>query len=160
MKRISKHKIFLAGDSYEHASSQVNRFFDRTTLVIYDKIQIEREKSFNGLDNLFFETLKTAEDRNRQIVQGFLDDLSNTGITKTTDLANIKQGYVSKILHILSHFLDGFIGVDSYFFNIIDDSHWLLPQTIEAIRKEPQHYWLIHIDCFANTPGDAGLLHK
>jgi hypothetical protein len=159
MKQISRHKIFLAGNSYEHASSQVNRFFDRTTLVMYDKIQARQEKSFNGLDDNFFEELTTAEDYNQQIVQGFLDDLLSTGIKKTADLANIQQGYASKILHILSHFLDGFIGVDSYFFNIIDDSHWLLPQTKNAVRKSPQQYWLIHIDCFASTPGDAGLLH-
>ena len=53
---------------------------------------------------------------------------------------------------------DGFIGIDSYFYNLIDDSHWLPQATAKAIQKDPNHYWLLHIDCFATTAEEACLL--
>ena len=158
MKQISQHKMLLAGDSFDHCSEQVHKFFDLTSLVIYDCTEAIESKSFSGLDAAFFDHILKAESHNRQMVQGLIDELVNANIKKTTDFQCIEQGYLSKTLHILSHFLDGFIGIDSYFYNLIDDSHWLPKATAQAIQKAPHHYWLLHMDCFATTEEEAGLL--
>lgn len=159
MKRISQHQVLLAGDSFEHCSDQVRRFFDLTSLVIYDCIEARREHSCSGLDAAFFNRIAEAENRNRAIVGELIGELEKSGIDKTAKLQQLEQGYLSKTLHILSHFLDGFIGIDSYFYNLLDDSHWLPPRTTLAIRENPHHYWLIHIDGYSASPEEAGLLH-
>lgn len=158
MNQISQHKMLLAGDSYDHCSEQVHKFFDLTSLVIYDCIESIEDKSFSGLDAAFFDRITQAESHNRRTVQDLIDELMKAKIRKTADFQHIEQGYLSKTLHILSHFLDGFIGIDSYFYNLIDDSHWLPPTTAKTIHKNPHHYWLLHIDCFATTAEEAGLL--
>lgn len=159
MNKISEHKVLVNGDSYEHCVDQVHKYFDLTSLVIYDCIEAVESKCFSGLDAPFQKTIDAAENQNRRVMQELIDELVASGIKKTTELRNVEQGYLSKTLHILSHFLDGFIGIDSYFYNLIDDSHWLSNATAQEIKQTPQHYWLIHIDCFATTPEDAGLLH-
>jgi len=158
MNQISQHNVLLAGDSFDHCSEQVHKFFDLTSLVIYDCIETIETQSFSGLDAQFFERIAQAESRNRQTVQGLIDELVKAKIIKTVDFQKIEQGYQSKTLHILSHFLDGFIGIDSYFYNLLDDSHWLPQVTANAIEKNPHHYWLLHVDCFATTAEEAGLL--
>lgn len=158
MNQISQHKVLLAGDSFDHCSEQVHKFFDLTSLVIYDCIETIETQSFSGLDAHFFERIAQAESRNRQTVQGLIDELVKAKITQTVDFQKIEQGYQSKTLHILSHFLDGFIGIDSYFYNLLDDSHWLPQVTANTIKKNPHHYWLLHVDCFATTAEEAGLL--
>jgi hypothetical protein len=158
MKQISQHKVLLAGDSFDHCSTQVHKFFDLTSLVIYDCIEVIERKSFSALDAVFFDHIVKAERHNRQTAQGLIEELTKANILKTEDLLHINQGYLSKTLHILSHFLDGFIGIDSSFYNLIDDSHWLTPTTAKAIQEHPEHYWLLHIDCFATTVEEAGVL--
>ncbi|MFW2366709.1 MAG: hypothetical protein ACN4GW_09840 [Desulforhopalus sp.] len=159
MKQISHHKVLLTGDSYTHCVDLVHRYFDLTSLVIYDCIEAREEKSFSALDAVFFATIADAELHNRKLMAELIDELTAAGIKSTTDLKRVEQGYLSKTLHILSHFLDGFIGIDSYFYNLIDDCHWLPPETARTIRENPLQYWLIHIDCFAATAEEAGILH-
>ncbi len=88
-----------------------------------------------------------------------IGDLQANGVNSLEDVRSIDQGFVSKIFHILSHFVDGFIGVDSYFYTLLDDSHWLPNKTKTAIKEVPDGYWLIHLDCYAEGPEEAGLLH-
>jgi len=151
--------MLLAGDSFDHCSEQVHKFFDLTSLVIYDCIEAIESKSFSGLDAAFIDRIMQAEAHNRQMVQNLTNELIKADVHGTTDLQRIDQGYVSKTLHLLTHFLDGFIGIDSYFYNLLDDSHWLLPATAQTIRRNPGHYWLLHIDGYAATAEEAGLLH-
>lgn len=158
MKRISQHKMLLAGDSFDHCNDQVHKFFDLTSLVIYDCFEAIETKSFSGINAGFFDLIAKAEDHNRRTMQGLIDELVKANIQRTVDLQDIEQGYLSKTLHILSHFLDGFIGIDSYFYNLLDDSHWLLPATAKIIHENPRHYWLLHVDCYATTAEEAGLL--
>ena len=158
MKQISLHKILVAGDSYEHCAQQVRRFFDLTSLVIYDCIEPRRELSRSGLDTDFSARIEEAIDRNRRLVREFTADLEKAGVRSTAELPSVEQGFVSKTLHILAHFLDGFIGIDSHFYNLPDDSHWLPSPTAAAIAADPGRYWLIHIDCYSATPEEAGIL--
>ncbi|MCP3888730.1 MAG: hypothetical protein GY702_07625, partial [Desulfobulbaceae bacterium] len=74
MKRISQHKILVAGDSFDHCSEQVHRFFDLTTLVIYDCIEISEKQSISALDADFFQQIDDAEKSNLQTVQSLIRD--------------------------------------------------------------------------------------
>lgn len=160
MNLISQHKILLHGESYVHCSEQVRKFFDLTSLVIYDCIEIRREQSYSAIDPTFWQELTTATDKNHDAVTELLNELQHNNIDSLKDIGTIKQGYVSKVFHILSHFLDGFIGIDSSFYNLLDDSHWLPVPTANSIRQNPEEYWLLHIDGFAASPEEVGLFHK
>ncbi len=160
MQRISQHNILLGGESFVHCSDQVHKFFDLTSLVIYDCIEIQEERSFSGLDADFFQQIDLAQQKNEQRVQRLVEELHQSGIEKTWDLVNVEQGYLSKTLHILSHFLDGFIGIDSHFYNLLDDSHWLSADTRTLINENRAHYWFLHVDGYTTTPEEASLLHS
>lgn len=151
MQRISQHNILLGGESFAHCSQQVHKFFDLTSLVIYDCIEIREQHCFSGLDPHFLDYIDTAEEKNRAIAVRLIAEIAESGISTTEDLITIKQGYLSKTLHLISHFLDGFIGIDSHFYNLLDDSHWLSAETRQRILQEPSHYWLLHVDGFATT---------
>jgi hypothetical protein len=115
--------------------------------------------SYSGLDKSFREDITRAEEFNRLEIRRLLDELKENNIQSFDSLLLIHQGYESKLLHILSHMLDGFIGIDSCFYNLIDDSHWLTEKTAAAIRENPEKHWLLHIDCFAAVTTHATLLH-
>lgn len=158
MIKIAQHKVLATGDSFESCSYQVHKFFDLTSLVIYDCIQVIDDNCRCGRDSDFFNCLAEAEQKNRESVSSLLNDLQQTGVKTIEDLSTIELGYPSKVLHVLSHFLDGFIGIDSSFYNLIDDSHWVPETTREDIQDNLDKFWLIHIDCYSATPEEAGLL--
>lgn len=158
MEKIAQHKILVAGDSYTNCCDQVHRFFNLTSLVIYDCIQVIEENCLNGLDEDFHDQLKSAEQKNRDMVAKLTDELQQTGVDTIADLKTLEHGYPSKVLHVLSHFLDGFIGIDSFFYDLAADSHWLSDTSLAKLSMSPDHYWLIHIDCYSASPGEAGIL--
>lgn len=160
MFRIAQHRILVSGDSFATCSEQVHKFFALTSLVIYDCIEVKAEQSFSGRDAGFTEALAGAVADNRKTVDSLIADLQKTGCRSVSDLRDLQQGYASKVLHIIAHFLDGFVGIDSYFYSLPDDSHWLPAVTAAAIGNNPERYWLIHIDCFSAAPEEAALLHK
>ena len=98
------------------------------------------------------------EGKNRDRVAALALELEQTGARTIADLKHVEHGYPSKILHVLTHFLDGFIGIDSHFYNLPDDSHWVNKVRADDIRANSSHYWLIHLDCYSATPEEASLL--
>jgi hypothetical protein len=160
MQIIAHHHMLVAGNSYESCRKQVMDFLNRTQLVCYDLISIDEREVKSGTHPDFEACTAEAVQKNRHILEGLIKDLENTGVRKTSDLLNLQQGYPSKVLHITAHFLDGFIGIDSIFYNLIDDSHWLPEPTRQAILAQPDGYWLIPVDCFSDTPDKAGLIQQ
>ena len=159
MQKISRHTLLVIGDSYDHCLDQVVRFFNQTTLVTYDHIEPIRQRCICGSDKDFTTSLQQALQENNRIVAKLIQDLEACGSRHIDDLFHITQGYQSKTLHILSHFLDGFVGIDSYFYNLLEDSHRVSAHLTDDIQQNPAKYWLIHIDCFSTTPEEANLLH-
>jgi hypothetical protein len=159
MQIIARHEMLVAGDTFESCRKQVVDFFTRTELVRYDRVTIDDQGSLPGSHQDFGRCVAKAIRKNRQILEELADDLKDAGVQTTADLLILPQGYPSKVLHILTHFLDGFIGTDSVLYNLIDDSHWLPEQTRQAISAAPDGYWLIPVDCFSETPERAALIH-
>ena len=159
MKRLARHTILVSADSYQDCKSQILGFFEKTSLVQYDKISIDDDSVFSGDDEQFFEQLTTVIEQNNGVLAKFIEELKATGFNTHTDLVHLRQGYPSKVLHIIAHFLDGFIGIDSVFYNLIEDSHWVSPDTKKEIAEEPKRFWLVPLDCYSMTPREAALLH-
>jgi hypothetical protein len=83
---------------------------------------------------------------NRQVLQKLIGELQAAGINDFNDLSAMPQGFQSKIFHTMAHLLDGFFGIDSRFYNLQEDSHWLsasLRRQIEA--GPPEEFWLITV---------------
>ena len=77
------------------------------------------------------------------LVVGFINELTGCGVNRLDDIKNLEQGYKSKTLHTIAHLLDGFFGIDSCFFNLIEDSHWLSAALKDKIMENPGQYWLV-----------------
>lgn len=152
--------ILATGESRGEGRSQVLKFFDKTSLLYYDRIVIDEDRSLSAGNQGFSPMLEKALSQNRQVVANLVEELGAAGFATCTDLPNITQGYQSKVLHILAHFLDGFIGIDSVFYNMVNDSHWLPQETSDLIRDEPERFWLFPLDCYSVSPKEAALLHQ
>lgn len=158
MQPLSSHNVLVSAENFDKASSQVQDFFDNTLLVRYDRIKIRKSKSCSGNNQEFANLLSQSIAANRKTLDKLVNEFAKTGFQQVTDFKEVECGYPSKLLHIMTHFLDGFIGIDSTFFNLIDDSHWLPENTREAIDKEPDHFWLIHLDGYSETPEKVALV--
>ncbi len=79
----------------------------------------------SGIAPHFLSCIEKKQEENRKIIKTLISDLETTGITTTAGLLNLEHGYPSKTLHLISHFLDGLIGIDSALYNLIDDNHWV-----------------------------------
>jgi len=158
MQPISTHLVLVSAPDFDSACSQVRDFFDSTLLVRYDKIDIRRQESFPATDDSFDEVLHQGIADNRGTLHRFIGEFEKTGFKNVDDLHRVECGYPSKLLHIITHFLDGFIGIDSKFYNLIDDSHWLSDDTAAAITETPEQYYVIQLDCFSQSPDKVSLV--
>lgn len=158
MQPLSSHNVLVSAPDYQNGRKQVETFFANTLLVRYDKIDVNAEKSHCATDNGFIDALENCLIANNDTLEKFINEFAKTGFKSIRDLKSVEHGYPSKLLHIITHFLDGFIGIDTVFYNLIDDSHWLPENTRQAIRENPDHYWLIHLDGYSATPEKVSLV--
>ncbi len=159
MKLLARHSILVSGAHYTDCKAQIYGFFKKTTLVQYDKISIDSSGAVNGGNGCFAEKLQNSLEQNRIVLNKLVEELKTAGFEKSSDLPTLQQGYPSKVLHIIAHFLDGFIGIDSVFYNLVDDSHWVSPATQKQLADTPETFWLVPLDCYSMTPREAALLH-
>lgn len=124
MHLISDHLILVFAQNKEQACLQVQKFFKNTLLVQYDAVDILKDECLAATETEFKDKLNEAISRNQETLQKFISEFEKTGFKTLADLQHVEHGYPSKMLHIITHFLDGFIGVDTAFYNLIDDSHW------------------------------------
>lgn len=148
----------VTADSLQSACSQVEDFFANTMLVNYDKVIIDKSSCINNSNSEFIEILESYVEANRNILQRFVNEFSDTGFSTVKDLLQVECGYPSKLLHIITHFLDGFIGIDSSFYNIHEDSHWVSEEIKTAIRQNKGDFWIIRLDCYSDSPEKVSLV--
>ncbi len=158
MQPISQHLILVSAPDLQSACTQVEEFFDNTLLVRYDRIDIKRQQCYAGDDTAFMQVVEKGLETNAATLKKFIAEFEKTGFQSVKDLHTVECGYPSKLLHIITHFLDGFIGIDSAFYNLTDSSHQLSEQTRKNIEHAPHHYWAIRLDCFSETPDKVSLV--
>ncbi len=158
MQPITCHNMLVTANTFENACAQVEEFFASTMLVQYDKIDIDREKSHFSEDERFSQILHENIAVNRKTLSKFITELEKTGFKSIKDLHTVECGYPSKLLHIITHFLDGFIGIDSTFYNLHEDSHWVSDTIQQEITEKALPYWIIHLQCYSETPEKVSLV--
>lgn len=145
------HEFLVEGTDLDHCLAQVRRFLDLYELVSYQRVSHVRERSCRGSSPAFKERIEAALEENHRVLDGLIEELSATGLADLRGLAELRQGYETKVLHVICHFLDGFFGVDSRFYNLVDGSHWLFPETGERLSAEPGNFWLVAIEASTST---------
>lgn len=141
----SRHIFLVQAERRQDAVSQVIHFLQTTELVSYGLLKVEETGVMVGNNDAFWDVLNRGVERNRQFSSQLLKELQQNGVHEVTDLLTISLGYPSKLLHILAHMMDGFVGIDSFFYNLVEDSHWLGNGLETVIRKTPDQFWLIPV---------------
>ena len=145
-KKIVAPAFLVEEDSYAKGCKKVIHFLDKTALVKYDRIEFNPDLSCSASDQKFWAMVDSGLEKNSKSVIGLIDELQKSGYRQLEELAGMKQGYESKILHILVHLLDGFIGVDSSFYNLIEDSHQVSDSLRRKIKQTPENYRLLQVN--------------
>ncbi|MCF8056814.1 MAG: hypothetical protein K9K37_09255 [Desulfocapsa sp.] len=145
-ENIAAPVFLVEEDTYAQGCERVTHFLDKSALVTYENISFTPDHSCSASDDMFWAMVDKGLEKNRQSVIGLINELQESGYSTLTELAAMEQGYESKILHTLVHLLDGFIGIDSAFYNLIEDSHLLSTSLRRKIKQRPKHYQLIQIN--------------
>jgi hypothetical protein len=141
-----QHEILVRGSDFDTCKKKVLHFFEKYQLVRYSYIYILKDESLSAASPDFEGRLQKAILNNRQIVHDLIKELQGEGVITLDDLQELPQGYKSKMLHTVTHFLDGFFGIDTYFYNLEDDSHWVSEELHKKIEASPSGYWLLALE--------------
>jgi len=157
------HEILAPGLNFEVAAERVRRFFARYQLVRYDDIAILRHRSMRADEPGFWARIEEAESANKHILDELIRPLEQEGFRSLAALRSLSPGYQSKMLHTIAHLLDGFFGVDSFFYHLEADSHWLTPAMRQEIEAAPANHWLLAVEASfvgagADLPGLVRLM--
>jgi len=141
-----RHEILVKGKDLETCKNKVLRFFSDYQLVRYSSITILEDESLPASDPGFGSRLEGAERENRRILHELVEELRDEGVALLNDLENMPEGYRTKMLHVITHLLDGFFGIDSYFYNLEEDSHQVSEEMKRKIAGSVANYWLLPLE--------------
>jgi hypothetical protein len=139
----ARHEFLVDGEDLDACARRIRTFLDSYQLVRYGSIEIVRERSLPAAEPGFSLRLDEALGENAGRVRAFLDELRQDGFERMEQLEEMPQGYQSKTLHTLTHLLDGFFGIDSFFYNLVEGSHGLTGEMRARIEAAPQGYMLV-----------------
>jgi len=145
-RSIYYHEILVKGSDFEACSHHVLRFFEKYQLVRYSQITVNENRCLPASHPDFTVRLQEAIQKNRQILQDLIGDLQSEGVNTLHDLKDLPQGYKSKMNHVIAHFVDGFFGIDTYFYNLEEESHWVSREFQQKIHAMPSQHWIISIE--------------
>jgi len=140
------HDILIAGPDFASCRQRVEHFFNRTMLIRYDEARVIENDSINGTEKNFPARIQEGLRANQKIVAELLANLKEEGFKSLDDLKSLEKGYLSKIVHTIAHLLDGFIGIDSFFYNLEEDSHGVSRDLHQKIRVTPDSYWILRVE--------------
>lgn len=139
------HYFLVHSASKDRAIRHVKQYLSGNQLISYATFVIQPEEVYNGSHPLFEPTLAHGLAANAAFARRMLAHLKEEGVTSLEQLPDLQQGYVTKVLHTLTHLLDGFIGIDSTFYNLIEDSHRVSEELTTSIHAIPVSYWLVSV---------------
>ena len=140
------HEILTKGSDFEFSQKRVLRFFQKYQLVTYSYVHVIESESLPSSSHDFEDRVQKAILKNRQLLHNLLNELQVEGYTTISDLQTMPQGHRTKIFHVITHFLDGFFGLDTHFYNLEEDSHWVSEALWKKIKADPSNYWLLPVD--------------
>ena len=139
------HEILTKGPDFEFSQKRVLRFFQKYHLVSYSHVYVIESASLPASSHDFEGRLQKALLKNRQLLHTLLNELQSEGYTTIQDLQTMPQGHRTKIFHVITHLLDGFFGLDTHFYNLEEDSHWVSEALWKKINANSSHYWLLTV---------------
>jgi hypothetical protein len=151
------HYFLVHSRSEELAGRHVERYLAGNQLISYAEFFVRTGEILNGAGGHFWRTLEHGLAANDSFARRMLDHLKEEGVTTLDQLPDLEQGYVTKVLHTLTHLLDGFIGIDSVFYNLVEDSHRVSAGLAQSIRTAPAEYWLVPVRA---GKLEASVLHR
>jgi hypothetical protein len=111
----------------------------------------------NGGDSRCRDRLAAGLAANRAVLAELLTNLQEEGFRSLHDLVGLEKGYLSKVLHTVAHLQDGFIGIDSRFYNLEEDSHGISRDLQRKIATEPNRYWILRVKGGIGASGEDPL---
>lgn len=152
----SAHIFLVTGADYSDARAKVEHFLKQNLLVRYTALVFDDEKALSNLTGQFSETIRWAEEQNKLTIQGLLTEFADLGYESVSDLSRLPQGYESKLLHTITHLLDGFFGLDSFFYNLNEDSNWISHSSLKKMETcTRETYFLVHVQGSFNNLDEA-----
>ncbi len=145
-KNKYNHEILAKGSDFEACKKRVLHFFQNYQLVRYFNIDVRENESLPATSSDFGDRLQKAILKNYQILHELIKELQDENVATLEDLEKLPQGYKTKMLHAVTHLLDGFFGADTYFYNLEEDSHWVSEELKKKIISSPTNYWLLAIE--------------
>jgi len=137
------HDILIEGSDFEFCQQQVRQFFASTMLIRYDTLLVMEKESMNGSAQTFWARMQEGLSANKMVLRELLANLKVEGFATLDDLQSLEKGYLTKILHTIAHLQDGFIGIDSRFYNLVEDSHGVTRGLLQKIIETPDNYWIL-----------------
>lgn len=154
------HSLLVREGDEEACRKRALNFFAKNFLVKYDSVNIAEDRSFRADHRNFWEVINAGINDNRKILAKLVSDLQESGFEKITDLTLMPQGYQSKTLHTITHLLDGFFGIDTSFYNLEEESHWISEQLDAVIREQPCDFQVLTMECSSKVGTGADLLAR
>jgi hypothetical protein len=137
--------VLVAGEDFASCHQRVRRFFDQTMLLRFDEVKIDEQGAINGADQAFWTRLDEGVSANKISVSELAANLKREGFASLTELQDLEKGYLTKTLHTIAHLLDGFIGIDSRFYSLEEDSHTVTSELRRQIAAQPQQFWILQV---------------
>jgi hypothetical protein len=145
-KPIYRHSILVRGVDFQACKARILVFFRQYQLVRYSHITVLENESLRASAPGFGDRLHQAILENRRTLRELIEELQREGIKTLNNLEDIPQGYKTKMLHVITHLVDGFFGIDTSFYNFEEDSHWVTDDCRGKIALEPSLYWLLSVE--------------
>ena len=139
------HIFLTQADSAENACQHVERFLTGNPLLSYDRLHVLPEEANRADEEAFWDSMDEGLLANRSFAHRMVRHLEKEGVQTLRQLVDLQHGYATKVLHTLTHLLDGFIGIDSVLYNLIDDSHDVSHMLRRSMRDNPSRYWLVRV---------------
>jgi hypothetical protein len=145
-KPIYRHTILVRGADFQACKARVLDFFQQYQLVRYSHIAVLENESLPASEPGFGDRLHQAIVENQRILHELIEELQREGVKTLNNIEDIPQGYKTKMLHVITHLVDGFFGIDTSFYNFEEDSHWVTDDYRGKMALEPSRYWLLSLE--------------
>ena len=140
-----RHVFLLKGAAADECLERIRHYLFTYDLLRYSRVEFAGDPPMRANDPGFEDHLERSMTENRRRVHSLLDELRREGVETVGDLGDLSQGHLTATLHAAIHLLDGFFGIDSFFFNLVEGTHDLSDALREKMASSPGQYMLVSV---------------
>lgn len=105
---ICYHEFLVHHREFDPAREHVLHFFRTYKILSASQVSVLEKRSLRADEQEFWPRIQDAMKENRKVLAEFMAELRAMGVEHLDDLAHMDQGYCTKLLHKITHILDGF----------------------------------------------------